>query len=164
MKRWLHKFILNLTDLYKSQTNLIFWHSLLNLKITFKSQNLYHFKTPPPLLSVPLVARERKVSFSPHKSHLESFFFSESVFPSNSIMGLLWCYKIDFPGLVIKKVVKSMCRFLSKAPTTHTIYTRNNMGQKCEGNCGLWVLNEILKKHILKVWKKNHGCRLGVNC
>ena len=28
----------------------------------------------------------------------------------------------------------------------HTIYTRNNMGQKCEGNCGLWVLNEILEK------------------
>ena len=27
----------------------------------------------------------------------------------------------------------------------HTIYTRNNMGQKCEGNCDLWVLNEILK-------------------
>ena len=25
----------------------------------------------------------------------------------------------------------------------HTIYTRNNMGQKCEGNCGLWVLHEI---------------------
>ena len=30
--------------------------------------------------------------------------------------------------------------------TSHTIYTRNNMGQECEGNCGLWVLNEILKK------------------
>ena len=29
---------------------------------------------------------------------------------------------------------------------THTIYTRNNMGQKCEGNCGLWVPNEILEK------------------
>ena len=29
---------------------------------------------------------------------------------------------------------------------SHTIYIRNNMGQKCEGNCGLWVLNEILKK------------------
>ena len=29
--------------------------------------------------------------------------------------------------------------------TGHTIYTRNNIGQKCEGNCGLWVLNEILK-------------------
>ena len=25
-------------------------------------------------------------------------------------------------------------------------YSRNNMGQKCEGNCGLWVLNEIIKK------------------
>ena len=28
----------------------------------------------------------------------------------------------------------------------HTTYTRNNMGQKCEHNCGLWVLNEIIKK------------------
>ena len=27
---------------------------------------------------------------------------------------------------------------------SHTTYTRNNMGQKCEGNCGLWVLNEII--------------------
>ena len=35
--------------------------------------------------------------------------------------------------------------------TTHTIYTRNNMGQKCEGNCGLRVLHEILKKNILKI-------------
>ena len=30
----------------------------------------------------------------------------------------------------------------------HTAYNRNNMGQKCEGNCGLWVLNEIIKKYI----------------
>ena len=38
----------------------------------------------------------------------------------------------------------------------HTIYTRNNMGQKCGGNCGLWVLNEILKKtyaeNLKKMW------------
>ena len=27
----------------------------------------------------------------------------------------------------------------------HTTYTRNNMDQKCEGNCGLWVLNEMIK-------------------
>ena len=26
----------------------------------------------------------------------------------------------------------------------HTIYTRNNMCQKCEGNCGLWALNKII--------------------
>ena len=29
------------------------------------------------------------------------------------------------------------------------------MGQKCEGDCGLWVLHEILKKTILKIWKKS---------
>jgi hypothetical protein len=28
----------------------------------------------------------------------------------------------------------------------HTIYTRNNMGHKYEGNCGFWVLNEMIKK------------------
>ena len=39
----------------------------------------------------------------------------------------------------------------------HTIYTRNNMGQKCEGNCGLWVLNQILKKTYPENLKKNVG-------
>ena len=39
----------------------------------------------------------------------------------------------------------------------HTIYTRNNMGQKCEGNCGLWVLNEILKKSYPESLKKIVG-------
>ena len=32
--------------------------------------------------------------------------------------------------------------------TGHTTYTRNNMGQKCEGNCGLWVLSKIIKQYI----------------
>ena len=41
--------------------------------------------------------------------------------------------------------------------TVHTIYTRNNMGQKCEGNCGLWVLNEILKKTYPENLKKIVG-------
>ena len=39
----------------------------------------------------------------------------------------------------------------------HTIYIRNNMGQKCEGNCGLWVLNEILKKTYPENLKKIVG-------
>ena len=39
----------------------------------------------------------------------------------------------------------------------HTIYTRNNMDQKCEGNCGLWVLNEILKKTYPENLKKIVG-------
>ena len=39
----------------------------------------------------------------------------------------------------------------------HTIYTRNNMGQKYEGNCGLWVLNEILKKTYAENLKKIVG-------
>ena len=40
---------------------------------------------------------------------------------------------------------------------THTIYTRNIMGQKCEGNCGLWVLNKILKKTYPEIMKKIVG-------
>ena len=39
----------------------------------------------------------------------------------------------------------------------HTIYTRNNMGPKCEGNCALWVLNEILKKTHPENMKKIVG-------
>ena len=39
----------------------------------------------------------------------------------------------------------------------HTIYIRNNMGQKCEGNCGLWVLHEILKKTYPENLKKIVG-------
>ena len=46
----------------------------------------------------------------------------------------------------------------------HTIYTRNNMGQKCEGNCGLWVRNEIIKKNISSKFENNPRCRLGVTC
>ena len=41
--------------------------------------------------------------------------------------------------------------------SVHTIYTRNNMGQKCEGNCGLWVPNEILKKSYPENLKKIVG-------
>ena len=33
----------------------------------------------------------------------------------------------------------------------------NNMGQKCEGDCGLWVLNEILKKIYAENLKKIMG-------
>ena len=36
----------------------------------------------------------------------------------------------------------------------HTIYSKNNIGQKCKGNCGLWVLNEMIKKYIVEIWKK----------
>ena len=43
----------------------------------------------------------------------------------------------------------------------HTTYSRNNIGQKREGNCGVWILNEIiqkiypenLKKIVGAVWK-----------
>ena len=53
--------------------------------------------------------------------------------------------------------------YFSVEQTLHTNYSRNNIGQKCEGNCGLWVLNKMSKKYILKNWKKR-GCHLGVTC
>ena len=43
------------------------------------------------------------------------------------------------------------------AAKAHTIYSRNNMDQKCEGNCGLWVRDESnpenLKKIVGAVWE-----------
>ena len=53
--------------------------------------------------------------------------------------------------------VYSHCFFKFFVLIKHTIYTRNNMGQKCEGNCGLWVLNEILKKTYPENLKKIVG-------
>ena len=38
--------------------------------------------------------------------------------------------------------------------TEHTTYSRNNIGQKCEGNFGLWVLNEIIKRMYPESLKK----------
>ena len=46
----------------------------------------------------------------------------------------------------------------------HTTYTRNNMSQKCEGNFGLWVLNEIIQKIYPENLKKKCGSPLGVTC
>ena len=31
------------------------------------------------------------------------------------------------------------------------------MGQKCEGNCGLWVLNQMIKKRYPENLKKTVG-------
>ena len=44
-----------------------------------------------------------------------------------------------------------------RALVLHTIYTRNNMGQKCEGNCGLRVLYEIILKTYPENLKKIMG-------
>ena len=48
-----------------------------------------------------------------------------------------------------------------RSKAKHTTYSRNSMAKKCEGNCGLWVLNEIienmypenLKKIVGAVWE-----------
>ena len=37
------------------------------------------------------------------------------------------------------------------------ICNRNNMGQKFEGNCGLWVLNGIIKRMYPESLKKIVG-------
>ena len=38
-----------------------------------------------------------------------------------------------------------------------TTYSRNNMRQKCGGDCGLWILNEIIKKIYPENMKKIVG-------
>ena len=48
-------------------------------------------------------------------------------------------------------------RFIIDSKRYHTIYTRDNMGQKCEGDCGVWVLNEIIKKTYPESLKKIVG-------
>ena len=40
-------------------------------------------------------------------------------------------------------------------PKPHTTYTRNNMGQKCESDCGLWVPNEKNLKRYENLKKKS---------
>ena len=39
----------------------------------------------------------------------------------------------------------------------HTTYSRNNIGQKREGNCGVWILNEIIQKIYPENLKKIVG-------
>ena len=39
----------------------------------------------------------------------------------------------------------------------HTTYTRNIMCLKCGGDCGLWVLNEIIQKKYPESLKKIVG-------
>ena len=39
----------------------------------------------------------------------------------------------------------------------HTTYSRNNMCQKCGGNCGLWVLHEMIQKKYPESLKKIVG-------
>ena len=46
--------------------------------------------------------------------------------------------------------------------TKHTTYSRNSMGRKCEGNCGLWFLNTTIKKP--RKCEKKLGSPLGVTC
>ena len=54
----------------------------------------------------------------------------------------------------VKNCPKKM--YISCRPI-HITYSRNNMGQKCEGNCGLWVLIEIINKIYHENLKKIVG-------
>ena len=51
----------------------------------------------------------------------------------------------------------SPCSAFDRFQRHHTTYSRNNIGQKCEGNCGLWVLNEIIKRMYPESLKKIVG-------
>ena len=52
------------------------------------------------------------------------------------------------------KMISTKTRNFSKNHP-HTTYSWNIKWQKCAGISGLWVLNEIIQKNILKIWKKS---------
>ena len=50
-----------------------------------------------------------------------------------------------------------VCSISAQTRQEHTTYSRTNMGQKYEGNYGVWVLNEIIEKrypeNLKKLWE-----------
>ena len=67
---------------------------------------------------------------------------------------------IYFASFAYESLFRIVCpgiKMTEEPFSLHTIYTRINMSQKCEGNCGLWVLNEILKKTYPENLKKIVG-------
>ena len=56
------------------------------------------------------------------------------------VMSVLWIY----PLLCLRCNVTMVVEFHFQLGY-HNAYSRNNMRQKCGGDCGLWVLNEIIK-------------------
>ena len=64
-------------------------------------------------------------------------------------------------GVVNKKVGVENEIALQLTHSTHTTYSRNNMCQKCEGNCGLRVLDEIIKKVYPENLKKKSWVPFG---
>ena len=58
---------------------------------------------------------------------------------------------------MVNKIVKKYVCTEKEIVLIHTIYSRNKMGQKYEGNCGLWVLNEIIRKIYTESLKKIVG-------
>ena len=60
-----------------------------------------------------------------------------------------------------------MYEFLFQNPVRkmgHTAYSWVIMCQEWEGDCGIWVFNEIIFKKYVESLKKNRGSRLGVAC
>ena len=47
--------------------------------------------------------------------------------------------------------------FRGRSITTHTTYSKNNMCQKCGGNCGLWIFHEIIQNKYAESLKKIVG-------
>ena len=63
----------------------------------------------------------------------------------------------NFFDEAVVKYTKYIWTFDIEGVGKHTIYSRNNMGQKCEGNCGLLVFNETIKKIYPEKFKKIVG-------
>ena len=54
------------------------------------------------------------------------------------------CLMLNFTIKLISDAGFQVCNFFTLVQNKHTTYSRNNMDQKCEGNCGMWVLNEMI--------------------
>ena len=59
---------------------------------------------------------------------------------------------LDFIFLSTYTILSPLMQFSTHISSTPPV---DIMCRKWEGDCGLWVLNEMIKKQILKVWKKS---------
>ena len=85
--------------------------------------------------------------------YLDAFKKEPNITPFFELTGLVKA----FSNLPISKNCPFGNHFGLQIQETHTIYTINNIGQKCEGDCGLWVPNEIVLKKYAESLKKIVG-------
>ena len=114
--------------------------------------------------SLPLIGKQKNchLLFGPF-FHDEFKQFLWEILVKESILGCMYHIfgRILFYQIKDNTRVKSYFRpkwmqfFRSSSIIYHTTYSWNIKCQKCACISGLWVLNEIIQKNILKIWKKS---------